>query len=80
MFKWMTAGSGLQHSEMFPCINKDKPNTLHLFQVWLNLPAKNKFVEPHYTMLWAEDIPVRRETDVQGREISYPYYRRRSTR
>ena len=68
--QWMTAGSGLQHSEMFPCIHKDKPNTLHLFQVWLNLPAVNKFAAPHYTMLWTEDIPVRREIDEQRREIS----------
>ena len=68
--QWMTAGSGLQHSEMFPCIHKDKPNTLHLFQVWLNLPAEDKFANPHYTMLWAEDIPVCREKDEAGRDIS----------
>ncbi len=68
--QWMTAGSGLQHSEMFPCIHKDKPNTLHLFQVWLNLPAKDKFTSPHYTMLWAEVIPVRKEKDAEGREVS----------
>ena len=32
--------------------------------------TRNKFVDPHYTMLWAEDIPVRLEKDDQGREIS----------
>ncbi len=68
--QWMTAGSGLQHSEMFPCVHRDKPNTLHLFQVWLNLPAKDKFADPHYTMLWSEDIPIRKEEDEDGREIS----------
>ncbi len=68
--QWMTAGSGLQHSEMFPCVYKDRPNTLHLFQIWLNLPGKDKFVDPHYTMLWAEDIPIRKEKDDEGREIS----------
>ncbi len=68
--QWMTAGSGLQHSEMFPCVYKDKPNTLHLFQVWLNLPAKDKFVNPHYTMLWAEKIPVLHESDENGKDIS----------
>jgi redox-sensitive bicupin YhaK (pirin superfamily) len=68
--QWMTAGSGLQHAEMFPLIYKDKDNPLHLFQVWLNLPKKDKFTDPHYKMLWAEDIPVIEEVDSNGRESS----------
>lgn len=55
--QWMTAGKGVQHSEMFPLLNKDKRNPLEIFQVWLNLPKKDKFVEPHFKMLWREDIP-----------------------
>ena len=55
--QWMTAGTGIVHAEMFPLVHADKPNPLELFQVWLNLPARNKHVPPHFTMFWNEQIP-----------------------
>lgn len=64
--QWMTAGSGIQHSELFPLINEEENNILELFQVWLNLPPKDKFVDPFYKMLWAEDIPQVIEEDKKG--------------
>lgn len=56
--QWMTAGSGVQHAEMFPLLNQDKDNTTEVFQIWLNLLAKKKMTVPFYKMLWAEKIPV----------------------
>ena len=55
--QWMTAGKGVQHSEMFPLINADKDNEMELFQIWLNLPKRNKMVEPHFKMFWKDEIP-----------------------
>jgi quercetin 2,3-dioxygenase len=54
--QWMTAGSGLQHAEMFPLLHPDRPNRVELFQIWLNLPRDKKYVQPHYKMLWAEEM------------------------
>lgn len=56
--QWMTAGKGIQHSEMFPMIEADKGNPLEIFQIWLNLPKTSKMVDPHFKMLWKEEIPV----------------------
>jgi redox-sensitive bicupin YhaK (pirin superfamily) len=67
--QWMTAGSGLQHAEMFPLLNRDKPNPLELFQIWLNLPRARKFSKPYYNMLWGEDIPEYTDKDKNGKLI-----------
>jgi quercetin 2,3-dioxygenase len=67
--QWMTAGSGVQHAEMFPLLDSSAPNTLELFQIWLNLPAADKMVEPHFTMLWDHDIPRVVHTDERGATV-----------
>ena len=68
--QWMTAGRGVVHSEMFPLLDQDGPNTCELFQIWLNLPAADKMVEPHFTMLWGETIPQREHLDDAGRRTT----------
>lgn len=68
--QWMTAGKGVQHSEMFPLVNSDKDNPLELFQIWLNLPAVNKMVEPHFSMFWAKHVPQQRFNDAAGNVIT----------
>lgn len=67
--QWMTAGKGVQHSEMFPLLSKEKENPMELFQIWLNLPKKSKMVEPHFKMLWADEIPNYNKKDSAGKEI-----------
>ena len=64
--QWMTAGRGVVHSEMFPLLSSSEGNTCELFQIWLNLPAVDKMVEPHFTMLWSEHIPSHRHVDAAG--------------
>jgi len=66
--QWLTAGGGIVHCEMFPLLQRDQPNPLELFQIWLNLPSKDKLVEPHFSMLWDEQIPRRAFLDDQGRQ------------
>ena len=65
--QWMTAGGGVQHSEMFPLLYSDKRNPMELFQIWLNLPARNKMVKPHFKMFWRENIPILRASDAAGK-------------
>jgi len=65
--QWLTAGSGVVHSEMFPLLERERPNPLELFQIWLNLPSKDKLVDPHFAMLWSGDIPRCTFTDDAGR-------------
>jgi redox-sensitive bicupin YhaK (pirin superfamily) len=67
--QWLTAGAGVVHSEMFPLLDPKGPNTLELFQIWLNLPGKDKLVAPYFTMFWDKDIPRRRFTDASGRRV-----------
>lgn len=68
--QWMTAGKGVQHSEMFPLLKKDEDNPMELFQIWLNLPKKNKMVEPHFKMLWRDAIPNEAFTDVNQKKTN----------
>ena len=56
--QWLTTGSGIMHSEMFPLLDPEAGNPLELFQIWLNLPPESKMVDAYFGMLWSEDIPV----------------------
>ena len=51
--QWMTAGSGLVHSEM----PEQEAGVMEGFQLWLNLPAKDKLCQPAYRDIQSENIP-----------------------
>jgi redox-sensitive bicupin YhaK (pirin superfamily) len=52
--QWMTAGSGILHQEM---PKGDPAGSMHGFQLWANLPARDKMMEPRYRGLTAAQIP-----------------------
>jgi redox-sensitive bicupin YhaK (pirin superfamily) len=68
--QWLTAGKGVNHSEMFPLLDRQNPNPLELFQIWLNLPKSDKLVDPYFTMFWADRIPRIVERDEAGRSTA----------
>jgi quercetin 2,3-dioxygenase len=65
--QWLTAGEGIVHCEMFPLLDQERPNPCELFQIWLNLPASHKMVDPYFTMMWREEIPRMCDIDAEGR-------------
>lgn len=65
--QWITTGSGIVHSEMFPLLRDDRENHLELFQIWLNLPSTSKMVPAHFAMLWGHDIPRVERVDDRGK-------------
>ncbi len=65
--QWLTAGRGILHAEMFPLLRRDGDNPLELFQIWLNLPRADKFVDPYFSMLWRDSIPAQQARDEAGR-------------
>jgi len=52
--QWMTAGSGIVHSEM----PKQEDGLMHGFQMWINLPSHLKMMQPRYQDIEQKDIPT----------------------
>jgi quercetin 2,3-dioxygenase len=53
--QWMTAGSGIIHQEM---PKGDAQGRMYGFQLWANLPASHKMMDPRYRDVKSGDIPV----------------------
>lgn len=55
--QWMTAGSGIIHSETSSEEFQSEGGHVEMLQLWLNLPAKYKNTPPAYTGLQQNDLP-----------------------
>ena len=51
--QWMTAGKGIVHSE----IPEQQDGLMWGFQLWVNLPAKDKLTKPRYQDIQGENVP-----------------------
>jgi redox-sensitive bicupin YhaK (pirin superfamily) len=56
--QWMTAGAGVLHSEMPEREFARAGGRMHGFQLWVNLPSRDKMMRPRYQEIPAEGIPV----------------------
>jgi len=55
--QWMKAGNGIIHDENANYDSQTDSKTVHGFQFWINLPAKNKAEAPAYLAIQASDVP-----------------------
>jgi redox-sensitive bicupin YhaK (pirin superfamily) len=56
--QWMTAGKGVVHSEMPSLEIREQGGRVHGFQIWVNLPARDKMTTPRYQAITNAQIPV----------------------
>jgi redox-sensitive bicupin YhaK (pirin superfamily) len=61
--QWMTAGAGVIHSELPDPAFKRSGGVMHGFQIWVNLPAREKMMAPRYQEVPAAEIPIGRTAD-----------------
>lgn len=71
--QWMTAGSGVVHSEGAPESFSKTGGVLHLIQLWINLPAAHKMTAPSYQEIKSDFIPVLQERNCKVRVIAGDY-------
>ncbi len=61
--QWMTAGAGVVHSEMPEKQFLRTGGSLHAFQLWVNLPQRDKMIKPKYQDVLSAKIPVAQNDD-----------------
>lgn len=65
--QWMTAGRGIVHSEMPSRELQKAGGRMHGFQIWVNLPARDKMMAPRYQEIPRERIPEASTPDGRAR-------------
>jgi quercetin 2,3-dioxygenase len=65
--QWMTAGAGVVHSEMPSQRIRAEGGRVHGFQIWVNLPAREKMTPPRYQEVPAARIPEASTPDGKAR-------------
>jgi redox-sensitive bicupin YhaK (pirin superfamily) len=61
--QWMTAGAGIVHSEMPSQRIREQGGRVHGFQVWVNLPRRDKLIRPRYQEYSREKLPQAKTAD-----------------
>lgn len=61
--QWMTAGAGVIHSEMPERDFTRRGGRLHGFQLWVNLPQRDKMMKPRYQEIPSSNIPTAQTPD-----------------
>jgi hypothetical protein len=68
--QWMTAGKGIIHSEMPTAKMMLEGGVMHGFQIWVNLPAKDKMMNPRYQDISASESPIAKKDGVWARVVA----------
>ena len=68
--QWMTSGRGIMHEEM---PRRGPSGIINGFQLWVNLPAKEKMSQPRYQEVTAENIPVHEKDGLKVRVVAGEY-------
>ena len=68
--QWMTAGKGIIHSEMPTAKMMLEGGMMHGFQIWVNLPAKDKMMNPRYQDISAAESPIAEKNGVWARVVA----------
>jgi redox-sensitive bicupin YhaK (pirin superfamily) len=65
--QWMTAGAGIVHSEEPSAKIREEGGRVHGFQIWVNLPARDKMMRPRYQEVPSSQIPTAATPDGKAR-------------
>lgn len=75
---WMTAGSGIVHSERTPSHLRNKKKTLHGLQIWVALPEHLEDIQPSFSHIEATDLPTWQSDNINFKLIAGEVFNKKS--